>query len=137
MRREKFKWQRALWGFSAFDTWDMDVYLADLIGDMLLYKAKFGNFWVEDMSEEEAQQWLIDTAEMFKTYNLDLPTPSYEKYKESVTHIKNEDGSITTESDDALAKAWMEEEQANYEFKMTRLREGLSRLGEYFSSLWD
>ena len=73
IRREKFKWQRARWGFSSYDVWDMDHYLAELISEMLLYKAKFGMSYFNDMTEEESQQWLIDTAAMFKEYGRDFP----------------------------------------------------------------
>lgn len=35
IRRAKYARQRARWGFSAYDVWDMDHYLAELISEML------------------------------------------------------------------------------------------------------
>ena len=136
-RRWKFKWQRALWGFSEYDVWDLDVHLSELIGEMLLYRAKHSCSHFADMSESESQQWFIDTAQMFKDWNRDLPTPSYDKYRASVVRTKNKDGSITVEGDSELARAWVEEEKANYEYKKSRLKEGFARLHDKFGELWD
>lgn len=138
IRRAKFTWQRAHWGFSAYDTWEMDYYLAELIADMLLYKAKFDASYFNGMTPEETQQWLIDTAALFKEYGREEnETPAYKAYKASVIRTKNEDGSITVESDDELAKAWREDEKRRYEDRMNKLRLGFDRLSEKFSELWD
>ena len=138
IRREKFKWQRARWGFSAYDTWDMDHYLAELISEMLLYKAKFGMSYFNDMTEEESQQWLIDTAAMFKEYGRDFPeSEEYKAFCAAKKTTKNEDGSITVEYDEELSKAWLEREKTESEYRMCKLRMGLERLGEKFWELWD
>jgi hypothetical protein len=138
IRREKFKWQRARWGFSAYDTWDMDHYLAELISEMLLYKAKFGISYFNDMTEEESQQWLIDTAAMFKEYGRDFPeSEEYKAFCASKKTTENEDGSVTVEYDEELAKAWLEREKTESEYRMCKLRMGLERLGEKFWELWD
>ena len=138
IRREKFKWQRAKWGFSAYDTLDMDHYLAELISEMLLYKAKFGMSYFNDMTEEESQQWLIDTAAMFKEYGRDFPeSEEYKAFCASKKTTKNEDGSITVEYDEELSKAWLEREKAESEYRMFKVRLGLERLGEKFWGLWD
>lgn len=138
IRREKFKWQRTRWGFSAYDTWDMDHYLAELISEMLLYKAKFGMSYFNDMTEEESQQWLIDTAAMFKEYGRDFPeSEEYKAFCASKKTTKNGDGSVTVEYDEELGKAWFEREKAESEYRMCKLRMGLERLGEKFWELWD
>ena len=138
IRREKFKWQRARWGFSSYDVWDMDHYLAELISEMLLYKAKFGISNFNDMSMEESQQWLIDTAAMFKEYGRDFPeSEEYKAFCAAKKTIKNEDGSVTVEYDEELSKAWLEREKTESEYHMCKLRMGLERLGEKFWELWD
>lgn len=138
IRREKFKWQRARWGFSAYDTWDMDHYLAELISEMLLYKAKFGMSHPYDMSSSDWQQWLIDTAAMFKEYGRDFPeSEEYKAFCASKKSTKNEDGSVTVECDEELAKAWLEREKTESEYRMCKVRMGLERIGEKFWELWD
>ena len=138
IRREKFKWQRARWGFSSYDMWDMDHYLAELISEMLLYKAKFGISNFNSMSMEESQQWLIDTAAMFKEYSRDFPeSEEYKAFCAAKKTTKNEDGSITVEYDEELSKAWLEREKTESEYRMCKLRMGLERLGERFWELWD
>jgi hypothetical protein len=138
IRREKFKWQRARWGFSAYDTWDMDHYLAELISEMLLYKAKFGMSYFNNMTEEESQQWLIDTAAMFKEYGRDFPeSEEYKAFCAAKKTTKNEDGSVTVEYDEELGKAWLEREKTESEYRMCKLRMGLERIGEKFWELWD
>lgn len=135
-RRWKFKWQRALWGFSEYDVMDMDYYLAELIGEMLLYRAKHSHSHFSNMSERESQQWFIDTAQMFKDWNREFPTPAYEKYRASIKRVEG-CGVVTVESNSELAKEWMEEEKRNYEYKKSRLKEGFARLYEKFGELWD
>lgn len=137
-RRRKFKWQRAHWGFSAYDTWDMDHYLAELIAEMLLYKAKHDAGYPADSTPEEWQQWLIDTAALFKEYGRELPeSKAYEAFLEGKKTIKNEDGSITVEYDEELTKAWFEDEAARNEYKMYKLRRGFEKLTERYENLWD
>lgn len=138
IRREKFKWQRALWGFSSYDVMDMDHYLVELISEMLLYKAKFGMSHPWDMSPEDWQQWLIDTAAMFKEYSRDFPeSEEYKAFCVAKKTTKNEDGSITVECDEELSKAWLEREKTESEYRMCKVRMGLERLGEKFWELWD
>lgn len=138
IRREKFKWQRALWGFSAYDVMDMDHYLAELISEMLLYKAKFEFSHPYDMSSSDWQQWLIDTAAMFKEYGRDFPeSEEYKAFCASKKTTKNEDGSVTVEYDEELSKAWLEREKTESEYRMCKVRMGLERIGEKFWELWD
>ena len=138
IRRAQYARQRARWGFSAYDVWDMDHYLAELISEMLLYKAKFGISYFNDMTEEESQQWLIDTAAMFKEYGREFPeSKEYRKFLATKKRIKNEDGSITVEYDEDAAKAWFEREKSEWEYKFCKVRMGLERIGEKFGELWD
>ena len=138
IRREKFKWQRALWGFSSYDAMDMDHYLAELISEMLLYKAKFGMSHPWDMSSDDWQQWLIDTAAMFKEYGRDFPeSEEYKAFCAAKKTTKNEDGSVTVEYDEELSKAWLEREKTESEYRMCKVRMGLERIGEKFWELWD
>ena len=135
-RRWKFKWQRALWGFSEYDAMDMDCYLADLIGEMLLYRAKHSHSHFSDMSESDSQQWFIDTAQMFKDWNREMQEPAYEAYKASIKREKIP-GGVVVSGNSELAQAWKDELIANYEYKKSRLAEGFARLHERFGDLWD
>lgn len=138
VRRAKYVRQRARWGFSAYDVWDMDHYLAGLISEMLLYKAKFGISNFNSMSMEESQQWLIDTAAMFKEYGREFPeSEEYKAFCAAKKTTKNKDGSVTVEYDEELSKAWLEREKTESEYRMCKLRMGLERLGEKFWELWD
>jgi hypothetical protein len=136
-RRWKFKWQRALWGFSAYDTWSMDSYLAELIGNMLLYKADHDVSYKYDVTPQEWQQKLKDIALLFKFYNEELPTPSYDKYKESMKTIIKDDGEFVADYDQEALLAWREEEKANHERKRVNLKKGFEELLEIYEDLWD
>ena len=111
---------------------------AELISEMLLYKAKFGMSHPWDMSPEDWQQWLIDTAAMFKEYGRDFPeSEEYKAFCAAKKTTKNEDGSITVECDKELSKAWLEREKTESEYRMCKLRMGLERIGEKFWELRD
>lgn len=137
MRREKFKWQRALWGFSEYDVWDLDAYLADLLRDMFAYLAKHHISHPYDVTSEEWQQILINISECFAQYNRELPIPAYDAYNAATTRIKNEDGSITFEAPEGLLEAWCEEEQEQHKYKMGKLKEGFELLYKWYPNLWD
>lgn len=136
-RRAKYVRQRARWGFSEYDVWDFNIYLAELISAMMRYWAKHNHSYHPEMTNEEWRATLNKIAEYFEFWNKDLPTPAYDTYRAAVKRIKNEDGSVTVEAPDDLRKAWYAEEQANYELKKQKLKEGFDLLYEYYPHLWD
>jgi hypothetical protein len=136
-RRRKYARQRARWGFSEYDVWDLDAYLANLLRDMTAYLAKHHMSHPYYITPEEWQQTLINISECFAQYNRDLPTPAYDAYCAATTRTKNEDGSITVEAPEDLLQAWREETLAQYNYKMETLKEGFDLLYKYYPSLWD
>lgn len=136
-RRAKYARQRVRWGFSEYDVWDLDYYLADLLKDMFAYFAKHHMSHPYDVTPEEWQQTLINISECFAQYGRELPTPAYDAYSAAVTRTKNEDGSITVESPNELLEAWREEEREQYEYKMQKLKEGFDLLYKWYPNLWD
>lgn len=137
LRRAKYVRQRARWGFSEYDVWDFKIYHAELISAMMRYWAKHNHSYHPEMTNEEWRATLNKIAECFEFWNKDLPTPAYDTYRAAVKRIKNEDGSVTVEAPDDLRKAWYAEEQANYELKKQKLKEGFDLLYEYYPHLWD
>lgn len=136
-RRAKYARQRARWGFSEYDTWDFEAYHAELVSSMMRYWAKHNNSYHPEMTEEEWKAILNKIAECFEFWNADLPTPAYDVYRAAVKRIKNEDGSVTVEAPDGLLQAWRDEEWANHELKMKKLKEGFDLLYKYYPHLWD
>ena len=136
-RRAKYVRQRACWGFSEYDVWDFEAYHAELVAAMMRYWAKHNNSHHPEMTEEEWKAIMNKIAECFEFWNKDLPTPAYNKYRMAVKRIKNEDGSVTVEVPDELVQAWRDEEWANYNLKMKKLKDGFDLLFEYYPHLWD
>lgn len=136
-RRAKYARQRARWGFSEYDVWDFEAYHAELVAAMMRYWANHCHSHPPEIIDEE---WLVimnKIAECFEFWNTDLPTPAYEAYHAAVRRIKNEDGGVTVEAPDELLRAWRDEERANHELKMKKLKEGFNLLFEYYPHLWD
>ena len=136
-RRAKYVRQRARWGFSEYDVWDFETYHAELVSAMIRYWAEHNYSYHPEMTNEEWKATLNKIAECFEFWNKDLPTPAYDTYRAAVKRIKNEDGSVTVEAPDELFKAWRAEEQANYELKAQKLKEGFALLYKYYPHLWD
>lgn len=136
-RRAKYVRQRARWGFSEYDVWDFEAYHAELVAAMMRYWAKHNHSYHPEMTDEEWKAVMNKIAECFEFWNKDLPTPAYNKYRMAVRRVKNEDGSVTVEIPDELVQAWREEEWANYETKMKKLKEGFDLLYEYYPHFWD
>lgn len=103
-RRAKYARQRARWGFSEYDVWNLNTYLAELLKDMFTFWAKHQHSHPYDITAEEWQQTLINISECFAQYNRDFPQPAYETFKEA-TIRKKEKGCITVEAPDELLRA--------------------------------
>jgi hypothetical protein len=136
-RRIKYVWQRAHWGFSEYDVWDFEAYHAELVAAMMRYWANHCHSHPPEITGEEWKATMDKIAECFEFWNTDLPTPAYEAYRAAVKRIENEDGSVTVEAPDELLKAWREEEWANYNLKMNKLRKGFDLLYKHYPNFWD
>ena len=135
-RRHKYARQRARWGFCEQDTWSMDAYLADLLRDMFAYWAKHINSCPYDITIEEWQQTLINISECFAQYTRELPRPAYEALHNATIRRKIK-GGVEIEVPDDLLQAWRNEEKEQYEYKMSKLKEGFDLLYKYYPTLWD
>lgn len=139
-KRAKYARQRARWGFSEYDVWDMDTYLAELIGNMTEYLSKRSQTHPWDMDEKEWKNTLKTISKSFKQYNIERPCISYEKYQAELVR-KAEEGKfgreITHSIPEEVAKAWAKEELENYASQMEELKRGFDLLYKYYSNLWD
>jgi hypothetical protein len=135
-KRHKCARQRARWGFSEYDVWDLDCYLSELIGDMAKYLAEHNMSHPYDVTTEEWQTILNTISKCFKQYNIERPTPAYEAYDKAMTRI-SEPGCVTVKAPIELLEAWRAEELANDEAKMTELKQGFDLLFKWYQNLWD
>ena len=136
-RRRKYIKERARNGWSRYDVWDFDTYLATVISGALEFLAHNNMSHPYDITDEEWKEKLLTISDCFKLYTTELPCPSYEAYKAALGRTKNEDGSITYDFPKELSDAWKEEEIANYNYKMKKLKEGFDLLYEIYPNLWD
>lgn len=127
----KFTKERAKWGWSRYDVWDFDTYLATVISGALIHLAKCHMSHPADISEEEWSERLLYIASCFRQYCDDPECESYHKWEEAVA--------LGTDSEtlQKLSKAWHQEETDNYHNKMKRLKEGFDLLYEVYPDLWD
>ena len=136
-RRRKYIKERAQKGWSSYDVWDFDTYLAQVISGALEFFAENHQSHPYDLTPEEWSAQLQYIAKCFKTYNEELPCPAYEAYQKAVVRTVEPGKSVTIEAPDHLYKAWREEEKQNYELKMKRLKEGFDLLYDIYPNLWD
>lgn len=136
-RKRKFIKERAMRGWSRYDAWDFDTYLAMVIGDALEYLAGSHMSHPWDYTPEEWSEKLTYISKCFKQYTEEPECPAYEAYHAATECIKNEDGSFTFNTPEGLKQAWLEEEERNHREKMKRLKEGFDLLYEVFPNLWD
>ena len=137
-RRRKYVKERAHQGWSRYDAWDFDTYLAYVIGGALEFLSENNMSHPYDISDEDWRAKLLRISECFKQYNIDPPSPAYEAWHESVHREESKKGCVTISGgDEDLYRAWREEETRNYENKMKMLKEGFDLLYEVYSNLWD
>ena len=137
-KRRKYVRERARQGWSSYDVWDFDTYLAQLIGGAMEFLAQNNMSRPWEYTDEEWKEKLLHISECFKQYNIDQPCPSYSAWRASVEREESENGCVTVSGGDPeLARAWHEEELHNYNEKMKKLKEGFDLLYEVYSNLWD
>lgn len=137
-RRRKYIKERAQKGWSRYDAWDFDTYLAMVISGALEYLAHSHMSHPLDVTPEEWTERLQYIADCFKQYTEEPECPAYTAWHESVCREETKKGCVTVSGgDEALLQAWREEEKRNYENKMKRLKEGFDLLCEIYPNLWD
>lgn len=134
-RKRKYIKQRAERGWSDYDAWDFDTYLAMVIGDGLAYLADAHMSHPWDYTPEEWSEKLLYISKCFKQYTEDPDCSAYEAYHNACL-TERENGKVTVFGNEDLLEAWREEERKNYEEKMKRLKEGFDLLYEVFPNLW-
>lgn len=137
-KRRKYIKERAQKGWSSYDAWSFDAYLAQLIGGALEFLSTRHMSHPYDITPEEWTEQLQYIANCFKQYNEDAECSSYRAWRDSVCREETRPGCVTVSGgDQELLRAWHEEEKQNYENKMKRLKEGFDLLFEIYSNLWD
>lgn len=135
-KRRKYIKERAKNGWSSYDAWDFDAYLAMVISSVLEFLAQNHMSRPYELDSEEWSEKLQYIANCFKQYNEEKECPAYQKYHEAIEREKS-DGCVTLKIPDDLYAAWREEEMRNYNEKMKRLKEGFDLLFEVYPNLWD
>lgn len=135
-RRRKFIKERAEKGWSRYDAWDFDVYLAIVISGGLECLAKRHYSLPHGYTSEEWSKKLLYIAECFKQY-LEEPENQFFEAYDNAKIIERKDGCITLTDNEELRRAYLDEEKRLYEEKMKRLKEGFDLLYEIFPNLWD
>lgn len=136
-RRRAYIRQRGKQGFSNYDLWDFDAYLADVIGNGL---KKFADEVHSYPWEETPDTWgkkVREISEYFLAYNEEIENPYQEQFDNAKTRIKNEDGSISVEIPEEIRQAYWDAETELYNAKMAKLKRGFDMLYEVFPNLWD
>lgn len=135
-KRRKYIKERARNGWSSYDVWDFDTYLAQVISGALEFLSKNHMSHSYDYTPEEWSARLHQIAECFKQYNEEKVCPSYEAYRAECL-AEREKGCVTIFGNEELLKAWQEEEEHNRKEKMRKLKEGFDLLYEVYPNLWD
>ena len=135
-RRRKYIKERAKNGWSSYDAWDFDTYLAQVISGALEFLSQGHMSHSYECTPEEWSEKLHYIAECFKQYNEEPDCPAYRAYHEAISREKI-NGGITLSMPEELYKAWREEEKFNQENKMKKLKEGFDLLYEIYPHLWD
>ena len=137
LQQFKYMRQRAKRGFCDLDVWGFMDYHAELMSAMMAYLASHNMSHPAEVSDEEWKEILTTISESFAFWNIDLPSPAYEEYKQHTRRYKNSDGSITVYAPEDLLERWRVEERANHELKMKKLKEGFDLLYKWYPTLWD
>ena len=135
-RRRKYIKERAQKGWSSYDVWDFDAYLATVIGGALEFLAHSHMSHPYDRTPEEWSEQLLYISKCFKQYTEEPPCPAYEAWC-AACRRETTKGSVTITGPDDLAQAWREESIRTHDNKMKRLKEGFDLLYEVFPNLWD
>lgn len=156
-KNRKYIRQRIKWGFSYPDTWDMSLYLSDVISAMLEHMADRCDGYPDKQTDPENgfdtyEEWIDALRECaYKLYysseehNSDEMRNPYEEqnrelYKKWTTK-DNGDGSSTlvtnyTPEDEEIQKKYFEEEAKIWSLKEQYKNEALDFLKKHWYALW-
>lgn len=128
-KRRKYIKERARKGWSSYDVWNFDTYLASIISGALEFLSESHMSHPFDRTPKEWSAQLKYIANCFKQYTEEGECPAYEAWRKSVYREESENGCVTISGgDENLLQAWREEEKKNYKEKMSRLKEGFDLL---------
>ena len=126
-RRHKYIKERAKQGWSSYDVWDFDTYLATVIGGALEFLAHNHMSHPYNITPEEWSERLQYIANCFKQYTEEPPCPAYDAYRAACL-TERKKGCVTIFGNEELLKAWRDEEERNYKEKMNHIPFGLNVL---------
>lgn len=147
-RTLKFCIQRARRGFSDYDVWNLDSYLAILIKESLIHLADTAHGYPNNTDDMESwQSTLIDTAEYFHKYYEEDTTQSIDAYT-SYLRLKEQLLKEHPNADErdllmispalvALRDLWLHEDDKIEKSKRENLQKGMDKLKLIFPYLWD
>lgn len=148
-RTLKFCIQRARRGFSDYDVWNLDSYLAILIKESLVHLADTAHGYPNNTDDMESwKRTLINTAEYFHKYyeeeEVDQSNDAYIRYLQLKQELLKEHPNAE-ESDllmispalVTLRDFWLREYDKVEESKKENLRKGMDKLKLIFPYLWD
>jgi hypothetical protein len=136
-RRRAYIRQRAKHGFSNYDVWDFDAYLAEVIAGGLEYLAEHHNSYPDEYSPELWGDKLSEIAKCFRRYNEEIENPLQKEFDEARVCTYYENGRVEIFIPDEIRKAYLNKEVELYHAKMTELKRGFDMLYEVFPNLWD
>lgn len=144
------KWarQRAIRGFSDWDTWDLSLFYAKAITDSLRHFAKHVNSFPCRYNDcSEWQRAINELADLFDKVGIEpVSSPEAEAAYAKVEAIYNQyrqvkGDTISFDSDapgyEEAMTEWRSVVQKSWEDRQATLREALDKLNEYWFDLWD
>ena len=150
-RAIKWGWQRAIRGYSDYDTWDLDIYYSRMmIASLSQFRAETMGYpgYMENI--EEWYEILDKIILLLKQSNEDEPLEEknelaewYEEYvmtKPFNLTVVDKVGQITQRKEDEETKAkiqkYYKREEELYEIRKQKLKEAFELMAEYFGHLW-
>ncbi len=134
-RAIKWGWQRAIRGYSDYDTWDLDIYYSNMmIASLSQFRAEVIGYpgYMDDI--EEWYAILDKIIFLLKQANEDEPLEEKnelaEWYKEHLSVSRKDE-----EVKEKVAQYYRREEEL-YEIRMQKRKEAFELLAEYFGHLW-
>lgn len=147
-RTLKFSWQRAVRGFSDYDVWDLDSYLAILIEESLTHLANTAHGCPDAADNMESwQNVLKNTAKYFHKYaceNNERSLEAYIRYLRLKQELLEEhpkadvDGLLMiSPALVVLRDSWLHISEEEEKKQVENLRKGMENLTLIFPYLWD
>lgn len=126
---------RAKYGFTPYDTWDLDDFLGDLMYDSITYFEKNRHGFPTDMTDEQWAVYLSEMAEAFK-YAALRESEKVNELTEKWYDIIDSVGRDTPEAKEAWDKV-VEAEKEFWEERQKAIDKACDMLKVRFFNLWD